>query len=96
MTAILSAVHPAANFVFALLLAIVGMLFVTFIVLALMICQRAKADGRRAEKYVYVRKTDDKTTDCANKQTEDASGTVKNKMRHGKKNKVRKIEEADV
>ncbi len=83
------------NFFFAFLLALTGMLFVVVTVMSLMLYTRHKADIKRLEKYVYVRETQTKTSDCANNAenkaikstTKNADKNVQRKLRHGKKNK---------
>ncbi len=83
------------NFLFAFLLALTGMLCVVVIVMSLMLYTRRKADVKRLEKYVYIKETWTKTSDCAkNAENKDGKNTAKKadknaqkKLRHGKKNK---------
>ena len=96
---LICATFNLTNFLFAFLLALTGMLCVVVIVMSLMLYTRHKADVKRLEKYVYVKETHAKTSDCANNaQNKAVKNTAKNaaknadndaqkKLLHGKKNK---------
>ncbi len=92
---LMCATFNLSNFLFAFLLALTGVLCVVVCVLSLMLHTRHKADVRRLEKYVYVKETWTKTSDCAkNTENKEAKNTAKNaknsaqkKSRHDKKNK---------
>ncbi len=92
---LICATFNLSNFLFAFLLALTGMLLVVVIVMSLMLHTRRKADVKRLEKYVYVKETWTKTSDCANiaenKAVKNTAKNAKNseqkKPRHGKKNK---------
>lgn len=66
MTCLCSTAFVPSDFLFALLLALVGILTVAVCVVAGMIAQRHNADMRMLKKHVYTRETWTKTTDCAN------------------------------
>ncbi len=70
------------QFVFALLCAIAGMLLCAFCTLVGMLVTRAKANKRNAERYVYVRETVNKPSNCAKAIDKKSSSK---KKRHGKR-----------
>ena len=91
MTCLCSTAFVLSDFLFALLLALVGIL-----VVAGMIAQRHNADMRMLKKHVYTRETWAKTTDCANNAKTENKKSKENgapqKLRHGKKNKLNKTQ----
>lgn len=91
MTGVLCATFVLENFLFAFLLALLGVLALVVCVLSLFIASRHRADVKKLERYVYVKETWVKPSNCANSdKNEAANGANKNatkKPRHGKKNK---------
>ena len=67
MTTILCAEFVLSDFLFAVLLALLGVFATIVCVLSLMLASRHKADMKRLERYVYVKETWVKPSDCANK-----------------------------
>ncbi len=98
MTTFVCAAFDASNFLFALLLAVLGMLAVAVCVMSLMLLQRRKADVRMMQKHVYVKETWAKTLDCAksekNSDNKTKADSAQKKLRHGKKNKLAKAQNA--
>lgn len=96
MTCLSSTAFVPSDFLFALLLAIVGVLAVAICVVAGMIAQRHNADIRMLKKHVYTRETWTKTADCANNAKIEHKKSKENgapqKLRHGKKNKLNKTQ----
>ena len=96
MMCLCSTAFVPSDFLFALLLALVGILTVAVCVVAGMIAQRHNADMRMLKKHVYTRETWTKTTDCANNAKTENKKSKENgapqKLRHGKKNKLNKTQ----
>lgn len=96
MTCLCSTAFVLSDFLFSLLLALVGILTVAVCVVAGMIAQRHNADMRMLKKHVYTRETWTKTTDCANNAKTENKKSKENgapqKLRHGKKNKLNKTQ----
>lgn len=96
MTCLSSTAFVPSDFLFALLLAIAGVLVVAICVVAGMIAQRHNADMRMLKKHVYTRETWVKTADCANSAKIENKKSKENgapqKLRHGKKNKLNKTQ----
>lgn len=94
MTKILCANFVLSDFLFAFLLALLGVLATIVCVLSLMLASRHKADMKRLERYVYVKETRVKPPDCAktekNETNKNATKNDGKKPRHGKKNKQAK------
>lgn len=96
MTCLSSTAFVPSDFLFALLLALVGILVVAICVVAGMIAQRHNADMRMLKKHVYTRETWAKTADCVNNTKIENKKSKENgapqKLRHGKKNKLNKTQ----
>ena len=94
MTNVLCANFVLSDFLFAFLLALLGVLATIVCVLSLMLASRHKADMKRLERYVYVKETRVKPSDCAktekNETNKNATKNDGKKPRHGKKIKQAK------
>lgn len=85
---IIAVANASQDFVFALLCALVGVFSVCVVTLSVVLAKRVNGDRKRLERYVYERKTPDKTYVCENSANiECVVSAVNKKARHGKKNK---------
>ena len=83
MTNVLCANFVLSDFLFAFLLALLGVLATIVCVLSLMLASRHKADMKRLERYVYVKETWGKPSDCAKTEKNE---TNKNATKNDSKN----------
>lgn len=85
---IIAVANVSRDFVLALLCALVGVFSVCVVTLSIALAKRVSGDKKRLERYVYERKTPDKTYICENiANSESGENIVGKKARHGKKNK---------
>lgn len=94
---IIAVANVSQDFVFALLCALVGVFSVCVVTLSVVLAKRVNGDRKRLERYVYERKTPDKTYVCENSSnSECVESGVSKKARHGKKNKSQRRQGSDV
>lgn len=94
---IIAVANVSQDFVFALLCALVGVFSVCVVTLSVVLAKRVNGDRKRIERYVYERKTPDKTYVCEkSSNSECVESAVNKKARHGKKNKRQRRQGSDV
>lgn len=94
---IIAVANVSHDFVLALLCALVGVFSVCVVTLSIVLAKRVSGDKKRLERYVYERKTPDKTCICENNtNSECVESAVSKKSRHGKKNKSQRRQGSDV
>jgi len=94
---IIAVASVSGDFVLALLCALVGVFSVCVVTLSIVLAKRVSGDKKRLERYVYERKTPDKTCICENiANSESVENIAGKKARHGKKNKSQRRQGSDV
>ena len=94
---IIAVANASQDFVFALLCALVGVFSVCVVTHSGVLAKRVNSDMKRLERYVYERKTPDKTYVCEkSSNSECVESAVNKKARHGKKNKSQRRQGSDV